>query len=62
MQGERVSLCTYHLLRKCAGLSYDETQLVGAKKRALRLLKAYLFEKTDEKTENLSELIRMTDE
>lgn len=62
VQGERVSLCTYHLLRKCAGLSYDETQLVGAKKRALRLLKAYLFEKTDEKTENLSELIRMTDE
>ena len=61
-QGERVSLCTYHFLRKCAGLSYDETKIDGAKKRVLRLIKAYLFEKTDEKSENLSELIRMTEE
>ena len=62
VQGERVSLCTYHFLRKCAGLFYDESQIDGAKKRALRLVKAYLFEKTDEKSENLSELIRMVED
>ncbi len=58
-RGERASLCTYHLLRKCAGLSYDEDGLADGKKRALRLLKAFLVEKTEEKYENLSEFIRL---
>ena len=58
-RGERASLSTYHTLRKCAGLSYDEEMLSGGKKRALRLLKAFLCDKTEEKYENLGELIRL---
>ncbi len=61
-RGERVSLSTYHLLRKCAGLSYDEDALAGGKKRALRLLKAFLSDKTEEKYENLSEFLQMIEE
>ena len=61
VNGERASLSTYHTLRKCAGLTYSETALEGGKKRALRLLKAYLSEKTEIKLENLGELIRLTD-
>lgn len=60
--GERVSVCTYHVLRKCAGLTFDEEKLQGGKKRALRLLKAFLTEKTEGKFDNLGEVIRMTDE
>lgn len=59
VQGERASLSTYHTLRKCAGLTYDETLLADGKKRALRLLKAFLSEKTEERYENLSELIQL---
>ena len=59
VQGERASVSTYHTLRKCAGLTYDETALSGGKKRALRLLKAFLTEKTEERYENLGELIRL---
>ena len=62
VQGERASLSTYHTLRKCAGLTYDEDMLAGGKKRALRLLKAFLTEKTEEKYENLGELIRLYEE
>lgn len=58
-QGERASLSTYHTLRKCAGLAYDEAALAGGKKRALRLLKAYLTEKTEQRYDNLGELIRL---
>lgn len=58
-QGERASLSTYHLLRKCAGFSFDETALAGGKKRALRLLKAYVTEKTQLPLNALGELIRM---
>ncbi len=61
-RGERASLCTYHQLRKCAGLSYDEEALAGGKKRALRLLKAFLTDKTEEKYENLSELLQLIEE
>ncbi len=61
-RGERASVSTYHTLRKCAGLSYDEKALSGGKKRALRLLKAYLVEKTEEKYENFSEFIRLYEE
>ena len=59
VQGERASVSTYHTLRKCAGLTYDETRTEGGKKRALRLLKAFLSEKTEERFENLGEVIRM---
>ncbi len=58
-KGERASVSTYHVLRKCAGLSYDEEMLLDGRKRALRLLKAYLVEKTEERYENLSEFLRL---
>ncbi len=61
-QGERASLSTYHVLRRCEGLEYDEDKLAGGRKRALRLLKAYLTEKTEMKFENLGELIRLYEE
>ncbi len=61
VNGERASLSTYHTLRKCAGLTYSESALDGGKKRALRLVKAYLSEKTESKFENLGELIRLFD-
>ena len=61
-QGERASVCTYFTLRKCAGLDYDETLLSGGKKRALRLLKAYLTLKTETAFENLGEFIRLYEE
>ncbi|MBE7077945.1 MAG: DNA repair protein RecO [Clostridiales bacterium] len=61
-QGERVSVSTYHTLRKCAGLTYSETALSGGRKRALRLLRAYLSERTEARYENLGELIRLYEE
>lgn len=61
-QGERASVSTYHILRKCAGLLYDEEKCGGGRKRALRLLKAYLTEKTEGKFENFGELIRLYEE
>lgn len=60
--GRQASLSTYHLLRKCAGLPYDEELLVGGRKRALRLLKVYLCEKTEETFENFGEFIRLYEE
>lgn len=60
--GERASVSTYYTLRKCAGLSFDEAACVGGRKRALRLLKAYLTEKTEERFESLGEFIRMMEE
>ena len=62
VQGARASLSTYHVLRQCEGLSYDEKRTAGGKKRALRLLKAYLTEKTEMQFENLGELIRLYEE
>ena len=61
-QGQRASVCTYQLLRKCAGLDYDETALAGGKKRALRLIKAYAEEKMQLVLPSLGELIRMLGE
>ncbi len=60
--GERASLSTYHVLRKCAGLDYDETAVKGGRKRALRLIKVFLTEKTETRFENLGEFIRMYEE
>ena len=59
--GERASVSTYHTLRKCAGLDYREDKTAGGAKRALRLLKAFLYEKTEINLENLGEFIRMLD-
>ena len=61
-QGERASVSTYHTLRKCAGLTYREDVLSGGKKRALRLTRAFLADKTESKLENLGELIRLYEE
>jgi DNA repair protein RecO (recombination protein O) len=61
-QGERASLSTYHFLRKCAGLTYSEECAQGGRKRALRLMRAYLSEKTEAKIENLGELIRLIED
>ena len=60
--GARASVSTYHVLRKCAGLSHDENALVGGRKRALRLIKVFLTEKTETRFENLGEFIRMYEE
>ncbi len=60
--GRQASLSTYHVLRKCDGLFYDEKLLSGGRKRALRLLKVYLCEKTEETFENFSEFIRLYEE
>ena len=62
VQGERASTSTYFTLRKCAGLTYYEAKCKGGKKRALRLLKAYANEKTEERFEGLSEFIRLYEE
>ena len=62
VQGERASVSTYHTLRKCAGLTYDERLTSGGKKRALRLLRAFLYEKTEEEYKNLGEVIRLTED
>ncbi len=58
VQGERASVSTYHVLRKCAGLSYAENATVGGQKRALRLLKAFLCEKTEARFDGVGEFIR----
>lgn len=62
VQGERASVSTYHTLRKCEGLTFSEDKLPGGKKRALRLLRAYLSEKTEERFDNLGEFIRLYEE
>ncbi len=62
VQGERASVSTYHVLRKCAGLTYDENKLLGGRKRALRLLKAYLAEKTELRFDGVGEFIRLYEE
>ena len=60
--GEKASISTYHTLRKCAGLAYDDRAMVGGRKRALRLIKVFLTEKTETRFENLGEFIRMYEE
>ena len=61
-RGAQASVCTYHVLRQCAGLTFDEGKIAGGNKRALRLLKAYLTDKTESTFENLGELIRLYEE
>ena len=62
VRGERASLSTYHVLRKCAGLAYDEKLIGGGRKRALRLLRAFMAEKTESEFDNLSEFIKLYEE
>jgi recombinational DNA repair protein (RecF pathway) len=62
VSGERASLSTYHVLRKCAGLSYREELTSGGRKRAWRLLKAFIGEKTEATFDNLNEFIKLYEE
>lgn len=57
--GTRASRSTYEVLRKCAGLDYEEERTGDGRKRALRLVRAYLTEKTEENFPCFSELIRL---
>jgi DNA repair protein RecO len=57
--GVRASNSTYQLLRKCAGLTYAEGDTNGGAKRALRLVKTYLAEKTEEDYPCFGEFIRL---
>lgn len=61
-QGERASVSTYHVLRRSEGLTYDEHAVSGGNKRALRLLKAYLTEKTETSLDGIGEFIRIYEE
>ncbi len=60
--GSRASVSTYHTLRKCASLEYDEGQTQGGKKRALRLMKAFLEGKTDTELACIGELLQICTE
>ena len=61
-QGERASVSTYFTLRKCAGLTYDEEKTAGGNKRALRLIKAFLTEKTEARFDGVGDFIRLYEE
>ena len=58
-QGERASRSTYELLKKCEGLEYAEDKTEGGSKRALRLIKAYLMQKTEEEYPCFGEFLRL---
>ena len=60
--GSRASVSTYHTLRKCASLDYDEGKTQGGKKRALRLMKAFLEGKTDTELSCIGELLQICTE
>lgn len=60
--GERASESTYHVLRKCAGLDFDENKTAGGKKRALRLMRVYLGEKTEESFPCIGETLQIYEE
>ena len=57
--GSRASVSTYHTLRKCAALDYDEAKTQGGKKRALRLMKAFLEGKTESDLSCIGELLQL---
>ena len=59
MQGVRASRSTYEVLRKCDGLEYEENKCEDGRKRALRLLKAYLSQKTEEDYPCFGEFLRL---
>lgn len=57
--GVRAKKETYEFLRKCSGLSYEESDFSESGKRALKLIRAYLMEKTDEEYPCLGEFIKL---
>ena len=57
--GVRASRSTYETLRLCAGLTFAEGKQIGGGKRALRLIRAYLAEKTECEFPCFGELIRL---
>ena len=59
MQGVRASRSTYEALRKCEGLECDESKSADGRKRALRLVRVYLSEKTEEEYPCFGEFIRL---
>jgi DNA repair protein RecO (recombination protein O) len=60
--GSRASESTYHVLRKCAGLDYDESKLQGGRRRALRLMKVFLSEKMETDFPVLGDLLQICDD
>ncbi|MBQ8885517.1 MAG: DNA repair protein RecO [Clostridia bacterium] len=60
--GVRASESTYQTLRKAAGLTFEEGKLEGGRKRALRLINAYLAEKTERDYPCFGEFIRLFSE
>lgn len=61
-RGVRASESTYEWLKRCQGLSHDEEKSERGKKRALRLMKEYIKEKTEGEYPCLSELIRLIED
>ena len=57
--GVRASLSTYHFLRMCSNLSYDETKIEGGARRALKLIKAFLSAKLDFNATCLDEFLKL---
>ncbi len=58
-KGTRASLSTYHFLRKCSGLTYEEERIEGGGLRALRLLKTFLGARLDFNVACLEEFLRL---
>lgn len=61
-RGVRASESTYHVLRAAAGLTFEEGKTSGGRKRALRLIKTYLTEKTERDYPCFGEFIRLYEE
>ena len=60
-KGVRASLSTYHFLRKCGGLSYEEDKIEGGARRAVKLLTAFLSARLDFNVTCLEEFLRLYD-
>ena len=58
-KGVRASLSTYHFLRKCGGLSYEEDKIEGGARRAVKLLTTFLSARLDFNVTCLEEFLRM---
>ena len=58
-KGARASLSTYHFLRKCGGLSYEEEKIEGGAKRAVKLLTTFLGARLEFNATCLEEFLRL---
>ena len=58
-KGVRASLSTYHFLRKCGGLFYDEEKISGGARRALKLIKTFLGTRLDFNATCLDEFLKL---